>query len=300
MDGVFDWGLNVVRAVQTAESPALTLAMKGLSLLGSEIGYFALLPLLYWCVDERRAFRLSVAALFSAWLNHTLKAVWRQPRPYDLDPSVGMAHEPTYGLPSGHAQGMVVLCGILGSWLRRPLGIVVAVVVPLAVSFSRVYLGVHFPTDVFGGWALGGTVLAFYFLAGPRLEAVLTAAGTRIKLIAVVVAAFAMNALYPQDVSFGGVFLGFGAGYVLMASRFPFAASRGADGAPATLAARTIRYVLGLAVAGLVYVGLKAAFPGTESDSYRLFRFVRYGLVGLWVSAGAPYVFLRLRLAGGR
>jgi len=300
MDGVLDWGLEVVRAVQTAESPALTLAMKGLSLLGSEFAYFALLPLLYWCFDERRGFKLAVAALLSAWLNHALKAVWKQPRPYDLDPSVGMAYEPTNGLPSGHAQGMLVLCGVVGSWLRRPLGLALAIVLPLAVSFSRVYLGVHFPTDIFGGWILGGVVLAIYFLAGPRLEAALAAAGTRTKLIAVVAAAFAMNALYPQDVSFGGVFLGMGAGYVLMASRFPFAASRGADGSPASLPARAIRYVLGLAVAGVLYAGLKAAFPGAESESYRLFRFVRYGLVGLWVSAGAPYVFLRLKLAGGR
>ena len=69
---------------------------------------------------------------------------------------------------------------------------------------------------------------------------------------------------------------------------------------PASLPVRAIRYALGLAVAGALYAGLKAAFPGAESESYRLFRFVRYGLVGLWVSAGAPYVFLRLRLAGGR
>jgi len=300
MDGVLEWGLEVVRAVQTAESPALTLVMKGVSLLGSEFGYFALLPLLYWCFDERRGFKLAVAALFSAWLNHALKAVWKQPRPYDLDPSVGMAYEPTNGLPSGHAQGMLVLSGIVGSWLRRPLGLALAIVLPLAVSFSRVYLGVHFPTDIFGGWILGGIVLAFYFLAGPRLEAALAAAGIRIKLIAVVVVAFAMNALHPQDVSFGGVFLGMGAGYVLMSARFPFAASRGADGASASLLVRAIRYALGLAVAGALYAGLKAAFPGSESESYRLFRFVRYGLVGLWVSAGAPYVFLRLRLAGGR
>lgn len=300
MDGMLQWGLGIVRAVQTVQSPALTVVMKGASLIGSVGTYFLLISFLYWCVDERRGFRLAVAALVSAWVNDVLKVLFRQPRPYNLDPGVELSREPTYGLPSGHAQGAVVFCGIVGAWLRKPLVIVLTVLFPLLVSFSRVYLGVHFPTDIFGAWLLGAAVLVGYFLLGPRLEAALKAAGPRAQVIVVVVVAYLMNALHPENVSFGGVFLGTGAGYALMASRFPFSASRRADGGPATPGLLVLRFILGLSVAGLLYFLLKAVFPGAGSGSYRIFRFLRYGVLGFWVTAGAPFVFLRLRLAGGR
>lgn len=298
MDGILAWGVDVVRAVQTLEHPALTVLMKAITFLGSEYAYLAMLPLVYWCVDERKGVRLGVVVLVSAWLNSTLKVLWKQPRPYDLDPSVALDREKTFGLPSGHAQGSVTFWGVVGSWLRAPVGVAVAILVPLAVSFTRVYLGVHFPTDIFAGWALGLAVLAAYFIFGQRAAAFLAAAAPRIRLMAAAAAALLMNALHPQDVSLGGVLFGMGTGYVAMRERFPFEAALGADGAPAGIGVRAARYALGIAGTGALYLGLKLAFPGEGSSQYAVFRFARYAAIGLWVSAGAPWLFLRLKLAG--
>lgn len=77
-----------------------------------------------------------------------------------------LAVEQTLSFPSGHALGTIVLALTLvsvawGHWLRRPgrrwavAG--VAALVVLGVGASRVYLGVHWVTDVLGGWLLGGT-----------------------------------------------------------------------------------------------------------------------------------------------
>jgi len=63
---------------------------------------------------------------------------------------------------------------------------------------------------------------------------------------------------------------------------------------PARLLARCL---LGLAGGAAVFLGLKALFPGPASDWHTLGRFVRYGAAGLWASAGAPWLFLALRLA---
>lgn len=45
------------------------------------------------------------------------------------------------------------------------------------------------------------------------------------------------------------------------------------------------------------YLGLKAVFRGEESSLYLVFRSLRYGLLGLWVTLGAPWVFRVSRLA---
>ena len=47
-----------------------------------------------------------------------------------------------------------------------------------------------------------------------------------------------------------------------------------------------------------LYLGLSAVFPGEEAGdlAYYSFRFARYGILGLWISLGAPLVFARLRL----
>ncbi len=298
MEKTLLWGIELIKSIQTIENPVLTVIMKVITSLGSEFAYLAIIPLVYWCVDERKGVRLGVTLLLSAWLNSVLKAAWRQPRPYELDPSVGRALEKSYGLPSGHAQGSLTFWGLVGSWMRAPLGLILAIGLPLLIGFTRLYLGVHFPSDVLAGWLLGGGVLVVYFLLGDTLERVLSASNIRIQLLTVVAVAFLMNALHPEDTSLGGVFFGLGAGYLLMQAKFPFSARLGADGQAAKPGTLAIRYLLGLAVSTALYLGLKKVFPSETSSSYALFRFLRYGLVGAWVSAGAPWVFLRLKLVG--
>ncbi len=58
---------------------------------------------------------------------------------------------------------------------------------------------------------------------------------------------------------------------------------------------RVLRLVLGLSVALCIWVGLKAAFASLGPEP--LFRFIRYGLLGLWTALGAPWAFLRTGLA---
>ncbi|HCM27068.1 MAG: hypothetical protein A2Z99_20055 [Treponema sp. GWB1_62_6] len=300
MDNVLAWGLDFIRSVQTIGNPVLTTVMKAITFTGSEIAYLAAIPFIFWCYDERKGLRLATAFLLSAWVNCSLKEVWRQPRPYELDPSVGMAVENSFGLPSGHAQGSATFWGIIAGWMRSPYGIVFAIAMPLVVGFSRIYLGVHFPTDVVAGWLLGAGVLGLYYGFGSSMEALLAGANIRIRVLAVAAVAFLMNALYPQDASLGGVFFGMGTGYILMSERFPFSAATAADGGRPRLPVLASRYLIGLAGTGIIYIGLKAAFPGEESEWYSLFRFVRYSLLGAWTTAGAPWIFLRLRLCGGR
>ena len=75
--------------------------------------------------------------------------------------------------------------------------------------------------------------------------------------------------------------------------------TQGGFSARGTAVQRILRYVLGLLGVAILWFGLGTIFPrGDELLPYFL-RFVRYSLVGLWISAGAPWLFIRLRLAAG-
>ena len=299
MESWYQWGLMVIHTIQQQiESPAMTVIMKTITSLGAEFAYLALLPLIFWCIDEKRGFRLGTAVLLSAWLNSTVKNVFKQPRPYQLDPSVGRAVENSYGIPSGHAQSSVTFWGIIGGWIGQIWGIVLAIGLPLLISFSRLYLGVHFPTDVFAGWILGLLVLGMYYLAGHSIETLFTALNIRFRILVVALIAFIMNGLNPEDTSMGGAFFGMAVGYILMRERFPFSARLNAQGKVPSFLELLGRYLIGMIGATLVYGGLKAIFPGESSPWYDFGRFTRYALLGAWISSGAPWVFLKLGLTG--
>jgi hypothetical protein len=58
---------------------------------------------------------------------------------------------------------------------------------------------------------------------------------------------------------------------------------------------RVIRYLAGLAFTAVLYIGLKLAFTGLEPEP--LFRFIRYGLVGFFLTLVGPWIFVRIKLA---
>ena len=95
-----------------------------------------------------------------AILTNLLKNVFARPRP-DLVDHLVAVHSMSF--PSGHAMGAAATFLTLGALLARTerkkvvRGYIFAVagLLTLMVGFSRVFLGVHYPTDVLAGWTLG-------------------------------------------------------------------------------------------------------------------------------------------------
>ncbi|MCX5180881.1 phosphatase PAP2 family protein [Streptomyces virginiae] len=124
--------------------------------------------LLWWRGDRRRALLVALVTLAASVLQQGLKLLVGRDRPVWSDP-VDSAQYAAY--PSGHAMTATVVCGLL-LWLlpRPPPGRApgarvvaawsVAVVSVLGVGFTRVYLGVHWPSDVLAGWLLGVALVA--------------------------------------------------------------------------------------------------------------------------------------------
>lgn len=286
-----DWGVSLILWLQQL-SPALDLPFKIISAVGDEELNLLVVSFVYWRLDRRLGARAGLLYLFSAYTSGLAKLVADQPRPFEYDGRVRQLVDAlSGGFPSFHAQNTLVLWGFLAMQARRRwLSILAATLITL-VGLSRLYLGVHFPTDVLGGYVIGAIVLLAFLRLAPRAEAWLASAGLAWQLALAMAAPLTMLALVPVDdeiaVTAASMLLGVGLGLAIERRWVRFEAGgpwfRGLIG-----------YILGVAIVLALRFGLKAAFAGLEPEP--VFRFLRYAIMGLWFAAGAPWLCVRLGL----
>ncbi|MEK3863680.1 phosphatase PAP2 family protein [Paenibacillus sp. FSL H7-0716] len=158
----------IIDGVQSAESPGLTSFAKGLSLIGSSkiaIGIsIVTMALLYFLLKHRFELILFLwVGLGSQLLNTIMKLSFHRERPnlHRIVEEIG------YSFPSGHSMAAFSLYGVIAFLLwrhlrrrhERVLLIMFAVFMTVGIGWSRIYLGVHYPSDVIGGYMASGAWL---------------------------------------------------------------------------------------------------------------------------------------------
>lgn len=146
--------------IHSLATPALTAWMERASFFGSVLflaSASAALCVVFLIIRWRRAASwLAIAMVGAAVLNVVLKEVFHRPRPeafFGVEPR-------SYSFPSGHALASLcfysVLAGLLSTRLpQRAVRVILwiaAIVIVAAIGVSRIYLGVHYPTDVIAGY----------------------------------------------------------------------------------------------------------------------------------------------------
>jgi membrane-associated phospholipid phosphatase len=309
----------------------LAAPMQLFSLLGSEEFYMLVMPALYWCVDSALGLRVGVILLLSNGLGMLAKLSFHAPRPYWIDARVhAFSSETTFGLPSAHAQNAVSLWGLAAVAKRHKAITAICIAIIALIGFSRVYLGVHFAGDVILGWLFGLLLLVAFLALEPHVTAwinhlslrnllIVCAAISMLILIAIFLADAALGSwqtppewasraleaapgapIAPRSLDHAfttaGTWLGFtcGAAWLLRRKgRFPVSAASAVSATPQQL---LLRYVIGAAGVLLFWYGLGAILPREATILSYCLRYLRYALVGLWISALAPLAFQRLRL----
>ena len=291
MEALLQWGLDLILAIQQVHGPVLDGIFRAITFMGEEEFYLILLPVVLWCVDFGLGARLGALFLLSTYINFDLKVLFQQPRPFDLDPSVKLSSAEGYGLPSGHSQSAIVVWGSIAAWARQKWFWVAAIGLTMLIGFSRVYLGVHFPTDVLAGWAIGAVLLVVCLAVQARVEKWLARLnlGTQILLALAIPLILLLVYLTKDTVTTLAPLCGLGLGLALTHRYISFSA-RG------PWWQRVLRFLVGGIVMMVLYLGLKIVFPGEESALYLVFRFLRYWLIGVWITLGAPWLFGLLRL----
>ena len=322
MDGLIQFGIDFIVRFQ-GMGDWLVLPMNFFSFLGSENFFLFVLPLVYWCIDAGLGFRIGLVLLTSQGVSDILKMAFHQPRPYWVSSRVvGHVSESSFGIPSGHAHKPLAVFGIIASHYKRTWGWVLAVVLAFFIGLSRLYLGAHFPHDVLLGWFLGGLTLwafiKYWDAVAARLKQmslggqIATAFFVSLAFIALeaLVVFLARDFVLPADwianatrsggelltpfslegtISAMGTFFGLCSGVAWINLRGGYQVS-------GPLVKRALRYLVGFLGVAILYFGLKMIFPSGEDWIALVFRYIRYTIVGAWISAGAPWVFARLQI----
>lgn len=326
---LLDTGIQLILWLQSLGDGWVGL-MNGFTFTGNIEFYLLILPLLYWLLNRRLGVQVASFLLVSIVINNLSKMLFHSPRPYWYDAQVQLWTDPefSFGLPSGHAQNAVVMWGLLALYGRRRWGWLVALGLIFLTGLSRIYLGVHFPTDVLAGWLLGALLLwlgvhwesamtGWLHRYQPSRQAailfafsiLLTALGVAVSRL--VQASWALPIAWSEALlaTTGVALTPFSLHDIVTATGALFGLCVGALfctqwGGFTTGVQQQREYLfrclIGLAGVLLLWRGLDVVFAllaAEESFLGYLLRYLRYTAVGFWVAATAPMLFIRLGLA---
>ncbi|NLB70548.1 MAG: phosphatase PAP2 family protein [Chloroflexi bacterium] len=290
-----------------------------ITFLGEEAFYLLIMPLVYWCVDALAGFRIGVMLLLSAGTNGFFKLIFKSPRPYWVsDKIIPGAYNGSFGLPSGHAQNAAAVWGWTAREIKRPWAKWLMGILVFLIGFSRICLGVHFISDVLLGWIIGAFLVWIFArnLESLRDNLFRTSLSTKLILalltsllvltLPLLVAMLSRGWQIPAEwialggdidpmnmdgsITISGLWLGMMGGFSILLHKKGILSSSLGGGQ------KVLRYLVGMGGLLALYAGLGAIFPRDLGLFSMLLRFVRYLLIGLWVTWLSPLLFQQLRI----
>ncbi|MHB8134252.1 MAG: phosphatase PAP2 family protein [Anaerolineaceae bacterium] len=299
--------------------------MRFFSFLGDEEFYLVVMPAIYWCYDSSIGLRVGLLLMLSNSVNGFFKFLFHSPRPFWITGQVNpMVSESSFGVPSGHAQNAASIWGYFAILSKKTWIRVVFILIIFLIGLSRLYLGVHFIVDVLAGWLLGGLVLWLFtkyfgktksivikWTPGKQWAGAIVSSGLMILFPAILKIIY-QNWQYKPEylenikihlpelettpfsmdgvISAAAVWFGILAGLILVQHIIPLGRVK------ASIEQLFTRFIIGTIGVLVIWMGLKLIFPDDIAFVSEILRFIRYGLLGIWVSAGAPYIFLKVGL----
>ena len=150
--------MNILHALQELHNPVLDSIMVFITSLGNAGAIWIVLSIIFICIKKYRKCGITMAVallIFGIFGNVIMKNVFARSRPCWIDDSVKMLIKipKDYSFPSGHTS--VSFAGAFAIFLYYKKAGIAAFVLASLIAFSRLYLFVHYPTDVAAGVLIG-------------------------------------------------------------------------------------------------------------------------------------------------
>jgi undecaprenyl-diphosphatase len=286
--------LEISKLIQSFRSDFLDTFFLFITQFGDETVFLIVGAVLYWTFDKKFAYRFIMFFLYGAVLNGSLKFLTDTPRPYVEHPdTIQLIGEGSLGtsLPSGHAQNSTTMALILaekhrqvGKWFTTFLTVMV-----ILVMLSRLYLGEHYLSDV-----IFGSAIAYSFYQLIRYVQTKPFASTYVQYLPLILLLPIAMLTNDKNVFLASASIfGFSIGYPLERRYIGFKEKT-------SWSIALIKLVFGLGIALAIRVGVKAVFEmGLYSIEFendptlgdQMLDFVRYFLIAIWMTLGAPFIF---------
>jgi hypothetical protein len=268
-------------------------------------------------LHPRYGVRLATLFGLNSGLNEAIKLACHLPRPYWVSSAVeAFSAHSSFGFPSGAAMSGAAVYGYIASVIRCRLAVLICVVFLLATSLVRIFSGIHFLSDILGGWILGFLLLSAFLLIAPKAEEFAAGISRPARLaLFLLIAAIPILLAVPAFISLAGwqvpgawialareqtgaainparIQFAWGAAGIISGGLFgyEFLRSRGGWNPPADRKRRA-----GIVLAGTISVlVINAAIPavwaflGIASRAPALAVFLSMACVTFWLIAGVP------------
>ena len=164
---------QILDKLQTIHTPLLDRFMVSITKLGDAGIVWIILTVILLLIPKTRKSGVYMAVALIADLiicNVILKPIVARVRPYSINQTVQLLVTPLkdYSFPSGHTAASFASVSALYFAGRKRMA-AGALIVSVLIAFSRMYLYVHFPTDILGGAVLGITIGALTYVYGTKI-----------------------------------------------------------------------------------------------------------------------------------
>lgn len=274
-------------------TPALDAFFAAVTHAGEETLFIVFGMLLFWCVSKKHGYYLLLVSFAGTVINQFLKLLFRVPRPWVRDPKFTIvesarAEATGYSFPSGHTQMSVGMYGSLARSFAHPLMRGLCIALCVLVPFSRMYLGVHYPSDVAVSVAIA---LILVFALHPLVMRAVDEPKRMRRIFAVLAVMTAAHLLFvhlypfPADIDMHNYESGVKNGYTMLGCLLGLWVTYEADtryirfSTEGTLAVQAVKLIFGFAllmgIRAVLKAPLRALFAGSLfADCVRYFIMV--------------------------
>ncbi|SCC24271.1 phosphatase PAP2 family protein [Bacillus wiedmannii] len=278
---MFNLDILFLEWMTSVEGSVLTILFKLISSIANETLYLVIISILYWCVSKRKAFHMIVMLCFSGYIGIVVKEFMKIPRPYTYEGIQALYEKSAagYSFPSTHVQLATTFWGSFMMLCKKRIIWIIGIIFIILVATSRLYLRVHWLSDIIGAILISVIVVYLYTKVTGELSDRKFILLQRIVLAVALIMYFMTDQI--DNLKLLGVLTGSTIGIMLENHFIKMNENN-------NLKIQVVKTVLGLSFMLMMQLILKKVIP----DMY----YVRYVLTGITITFICPFIFHMLRL----